>query len=123
MLYEIKNIKQYPNEPKRRWFFDHSMDLTVWFDDQEGLVRFQLCYNKTKAPFALTWSHTGGYHHNRIDDGEKNRVGKMKGIPILLKNGTFPHHEVAEAFKSNSRKIEQGISEFVYQKLAGYRSA
>jgi len=30
MLYEIKDISQYPDEPKRRWFFDHSLDLTVW---------------------------------------------------------------------------------------------
>jgi len=120
MLYEIKNIRQYPNEPKRRWFFDHSLDLTVWLDGHGDILGFQLCYNKTQAPYALTWSRSGGYRHNRVDDGGENRAGKMKRIPILLKNGVFSPLEVAEAFKSISGGIEPSISDFVYRKLIGY---
>ena len=89
MLYEIKGIKQYPGEPKRRWFFDRTLDLTVWFDDEDEIVRIQLCYNKPQEPYALTWDKETGYRHHRIDDGEGERPGKPKGIPILLKDGTF----------------------------------
>jgi hypothetical protein len=121
MLYEIKNVKQYPNEPKRKWFFDHSMDLTVWFDEHENVLGFQLCYNKTDVPHALTWTRSMGYRHNRIDDGESGRVGKKKGIPILLQDGMFPHLEVAESFKSASGKIDPSLSSFVYQKLIRYQ--
>ena len=123
MLYEIKNIRQYPDEPKRRWFFDHSLDLTVWFDAREDILGFQLCYNKAKAPCALTWTRSGGYSHNRIDDGEENRAGRMKSIPILLEDGVFPHLEVADTFKSLSKNIDPSISEFVYRKLIDYPSA
>lgn len=38
MLYEIKNIRQYEGEQKRRWFFDREIDLTVWFDESDDIV-------------------------------------------------------------------------------------
>lgn len=123
MLYEIKDIKQYPNEPRRRWFFDHALDLTVWFDNRNEIIRFQLCYNKPKAPHALTWDKAHGYRHNRIDDGEGNRFAKPKGIPILLMDGPFSHQEIADLFKQSSKNIAQWISGFVHKKIMDYPSA
>ena len=122
MLYEIKDIKQYPDEPRRRWFFDHSLDLTVWFDDRNEIIRIQLCYNKPQAPHALTWDKTTGYQHHRIDDGEGEQPVKPKGIPILLMDGPFSHRIIGEAFRQNSLNIEEWISDFVYQIIMNYTS-
>jgi hypothetical protein len=35
MMHEIKNVQRHKGEPKRRWFFDPDMDLTVWVDEKE----------------------------------------------------------------------------------------
>lgn len=117
MLYEIKNIKRYTSEPKRRWFFDHFFDLTVWLDDHDAIIGFQLCYNKPKDPHALTWDMETGYHHNRIDDGEGTYFAGTKGIPILLKDGPFSPESIADTFEHESRTIDPRISDFINQKL------
>lgn len=89
MLYEIKKVKSYKDEPRRRWFFDHDIDLTVWFDDADEIVGFQLCYDKPKNPHAFTWDKENGYRHHQIDDGERLDTLARKGIPTLMLDGSF----------------------------------
>ena len=123
MLYEIKNVKQYQGEPKRRWFFDHEIDLLVWFDDRDEIVGFQLCYDKLRDQRALTWFRGSGYHYNRVDDGERDggRRG-VKAIPVLLMDGSFDHRRIAAVFREKSKDIPNWISTFVYEKIASYSS-
>ena len=120
MLYEIEKVKNHENEPKRRWFFDHDIDLTVWFDDNVHIIGFQLCYDKPETPHAVTWWEKSGYHHHEVDDGEKNGVLSRKGIPILLANGVFEKDKIASLFYEKSREIDPVISKFVYDRLLKY---
>lgn len=115
MLYEIKGIRQHKGEFNRRWFFDPDMDLTVWSDDTGRIQSFQLCYDKNRAPHALTWKRTGGFFHSAIDDGD-DVLGRKK-IPILVKNGFFDHIAIAAQFKRKTRSIDPNIASFVYEML------
>jgi len=117
MLYEIDGVKSYENEPKRRWFFDHDIDLTVWFDEVEKIVGFQICYDKPNNPHAFTWWKKGGYQHHEIDDGERIDTLARKGIPILMLDGFFDKEKIAKLFQQKSKKIDPKISSFVYDKI------
>lgn len=120
VLYEIEKIKSYENEPKRRWFFNHDIDLTVWFDDSDRIIGFQLCYDKPGNPHAVTWWEKSGYHHHEVDDGEKTGVLSSKGIPILLADGVFEKDKIAGLFFEKSREIDPAISTFVHDRLLHY---
>ena len=115
MLYEIKNISQYENEPHRRWFFDMEIDLAVWFDEKGGIESFQLCYGKPKNPHALTWRKEKGFLHHAVDDGEE-KIGR-KGIPILLSDGMVDRSKIVEIFRRKSRNMDPDLSKFVHTKL------
>jgi hypothetical protein len=120
MLYEIDGVKGYPNEPKRRWFFDHDLDLTVWFDEDEKIVGFQICYDKPADPHAFTWWAESGYQHHKIDDGERLGTLARKGIPVLMLDGVFEKERIAELFRQKSTDIDSRISFFVYNKIVQF---
>ena len=123
MLNEIKNIRQHPGEPQRRWFFDPEIDLTVWFDDAEAIVGFQLTYGRPLAPHALTWWQAHGYFHHRVDDGENPGTLARKGTPILLPDGQFDAPSLAELFRRQSAAIDPRIAAFVQEALGAYAPA
>ena len=54
MFREVLKVKQNPSEPRRRWFSSESMDLFVWLNDLDEVVRYQLTYNKPHYEKALT---------------------------------------------------------------------
>lgn len=117
MLYEIESVKSYENEPKRRWFFDHDIDLTVWLDSTQEIVGFQICYDKPTNPHAFTWWEKTGYQHHEIDDGERFGTLARKGIPILMLDGFFDKEKIAKLFQEKSKDIDPIISAFVYGKI------
>jgi hypothetical protein len=119
MLSEIKNVRQVQGEGPRRWFTDEYFDLIVWYDESRTLVGFQLCYDKQVRERALTWTRDHGYQHNRIDQGEV--PGHAKMTPVIVADGTFKPDPVTERFRTASREIDQGITTFVLDTLAGYR--
>lgn len=120
MLNEIKNIKQYDEEPQRRWFFDPSMDLLIWSDEAENIVGFQLTYDRPSNPKALTWWQESGYVHNRVDDGECLDTVIHKGTTILLSDDVFDIQKVARLFEKESGDIDSNVSDFVFEKITNY---
>ncbi len=118
---EVRNVRQIAGESKRRWFTDGDMDLTVWLNDRQEIVGFQLCYDKSAAERALTWKQASGFLHNRVDDGE-GRPGRHKGTPILIPDGLFKVEKIAGQFLSKSRHLEPELSTFVYHRLLEYPS-
>ncbi len=122
MLYEISNIRQYEGEHRRRWFFDHEIDLTVWVDSADRIVAFQLCYDKTQNQHALTWRQDTGYHHNRVDDGESDdSIGRFKGTPMLFMDGEFDEQRIALLFRKESKDIPERIARFVYDRIKAHQ--
>ena len=118
MLKEVGKVRQVRNEGPRRWFADSYFDLVVWYDDSDNIIGFQLCYDKTKNERALTWQSEGGFHHDRIDDGEV--PFRIKRTPIIVKDGVFEKRKIAERFKKESSELDQDLANFVYEKISEY---
>jgi len=121
MLREYKHVRQIKGEAKRRWFSNEYFDLIVWFDNEDTIVGFQLCYDISREHRALTWRKETGYTHHRVDDGE-NKPGKPKATPILVADGIFEYDKIAAKFKKESGQLGEHIATFVYDKIMQYPS-
>ncbi len=120
MLSEIRNARQVEGEGFRRWFMDDYFDLIVWYDDEQSLVGFQLCYDKQKRERAITWTRDHGFQHNRIDAGET--PGHSKMTPIVVADGVFSRDPIIEKFHAASAGIQPEIAQFVQETLRQYPS-
>jgi hypothetical protein len=119
MLYETKDAKQHEGEPLRRCFLGSSVDLFVWYSEDQDILEFQLCYRDFSLEKALTWKRDEGFEHHNVDDGEDN-VGGIKRTPMLFPDGHFNKDVVSEIFKKESSKIDPQIASFVLKKLSEY---
>ena len=118
MLHEISDVRQVEDDDFRRWFMDEFFDLIVWYDKQNKITGFQLCYDKVRNEHALTWRSGRGFIHTRIDDGE--RPGSSKMSPILVADGAFDKMSIAERFKRESGQIDPEIAALVFEKVMTY---
>ena len=119
MLKEVRDVRQVTGDAPRRVFFSEDLDLTVWFDDREDILGFELCYDKETNERAVRWNRNEGFLHQKVDDGE-NRPGRHKSTPILVPDGVFPVQKTSRLFLENSRDIDQSIAKFIYRKLLEY---
>ena len=111
MLKECKNVRQIKGDRKRRWFSNDYFDLIVWFDEDEEIFGFQLCYDIKRFERALTWREDIGYSHNRIDSGEYGGLN-LKASPILVRDGYFNKVEIDDRFLKESAGIDQKIEAY-----------
>jgi len=116
MLKEIRDVRQVPGDARRRMFTSDDLDLTVWFDDRDAVLGFELCYDKQGSERAVRWSRDEGFLHQKVDDGE-NRPGRYKSTPILVPDGAFPAKKISRLFQKNSRDIDGTIADLVYRTL------
>ena len=121
MLTEIRNARQVEGEGFRRWFMDEYFDLIVWYDDEQSIVGFQLCYDKQRKERAITWTRDHGFQHNCIDAGET--PGHSKMTPIVVADGAFSRDPIVERFRAASTGIQPEIAQFVRETLQQYPSA
>ncbi|MCU0595538.1 MAG: hypothetical protein MUC98_08780 [Desulfobacterota bacterium] len=119
MLREIHDVRQFPGEPRRRWFSDEGFDLIVWTDSDNRLLGFQLCYDKPSDQKALTWLEHEGYRHSRIDDGDN--PGKMKASPVLEADGHFDREAIGRRLMENQGDVPKEIADCVYDRITQYR--
>lgn len=115
-LYEIRVVRQIPNEKRRRWFTCVDLDLIVWYDTDDSLVAFQFCYDKSRREHALTWRADGPCTHLAVDDGESAGFG-VKMSPILIANGKFDVQYMLDCFANASAGLPPEIIEFVKPRL------
>jgi predicted acyl esterase len=119
MLQELRNVRQIPGEPRRRWFFSHELDLIVWLDAQDGLAGFQLCYDKYRRERAFTWREGRGFCHLAVDDGESSGVAKE--VPLLEPDGSFEPGAVLAQFLAQAAAVPEEVVSFIAAKLREYR--
>ena len=112
MLREIVNVKQLKDEPRRRWFSSASLDLFIWYDDDDSIIQFQVCYDKGPKERALTWHHERGLMHHTVDDGE-NRTFRMKGSPIMINDSDFDVESIVTKFRELAGDIEFSTVNFI----------
>lgn len=115
MLKEIKSARQEGSAHHRRWFADDFFDLIVWYDPDERLDGFQLCYNKSLDEHAFTWRQNSGFSHTRVDAGEHIATKNM--APILVPASLFPCADIRARFESSGREMDSKIVRLVTQKL------
>ena len=122
MLQEVKDVRQIPGDPPRRWFADDFFDLIVWFAPDRSVHGFQLCYDIQNKPRALTWFKDLGYTHDGIDDGERV-AGVNKASPILVPDGLFDTSHIAAKFAAAQGDLPKELSELVLAKVKEYKPA
>jgi len=120
VLSEIPRTRQITGEPRRRWFTDEAMDLTVWYSDRDEIAGFQLAYGKPQEEKAITWHPATGVFHTAVDDGE-GRPGKYKGTPILVPDGALDAWSVCGEFRRRARAIDAEVRDFVCTRLVQCR--
>ena len=119
MLKEVCDVRQIPGDARRRVFFAEDLDLTVWFDHDDAVLGFELCYDKGKNERAVRWNRMHGFLHQKVDDGE-NRPGRYKGTPILVPDGLFRAKKISRLFLDSSRDIDPALADFIIRKLLEY---
>ena len=120
MLREVRNARQIPGDPPRRWFSDEYFDLIVWYEEDGSFYGFQLCYDLEKKPRALTWTNRHGYHHAGIDTGE-NTYGGGKESPVLTADGLFDAPSVGALFEKAAAGLPHEVAAFVKRKVKEFR--
>ena len=119
MLKEVRDVRQIAGEARRRIFSSTEMDLTVWFDDRDDILGFELCYDKGLTEKAVRWNRAEGFLHQSVDDGE-NRPGRYKGTPILVPDGEFRAEKISRLFQDRSREMDRSIADFIFRTLLRY---
>lgn len=90
-------------------------------EQQDRIIGFQLCYDKTGAERALTWQEATGYSHYHVDTGEEG--SRSKRTPLLVADSNFKPMKIAELFRQRSAQIDRQIAQFVYEKIIQYQSS
>jgi hypothetical protein len=111
MLREITKVSQKRDEPRKRWFSSHSMDLFIWFDGDDRIVSFQFTYDKPHDEKALTWSREEGLAHMGVDDG--SRSGKHPGSPLFVLDGAVSPGKIISMLLENAGELDPSIENFI----------
>jgi hypothetical protein len=99
----------------RRWFSDEYFDLIVWFESEDHVHGFQLCYDKTGRERALTWTRGRGFLHTAVDTGESTPTENR--APTLIADGAFPASQVRHEFNFRSTALPTEIRELVTARI------
>jgi hypothetical protein len=118
MLKEILDVRQHPEEPFRRYFWDEYLELWVWLDEQRQVIGFELSYDLRGEGRAFRWLHDGGMRHYLVDDGEAR--GMKKSIPVLRSGGAPVDRRIDEEFAGRCEKIDAEIARVVQARLQEY---
>ena len=113
---EIHKVRQIPGVARRRWFTSTTMDLIVWFDQDQAPIEFQLCYDKGRTERAIGWSENNGFTHMTVDSGEQVGLGH-KGTPILLASATVDIAIVRALFAVQGQQLPKDVVEFIEMKF------
>ena len=121
MLREIGTARPDGNQGMRRWFQDEYFDLYVWHDASGAPLAFQLCYDRNGNEGAVSWGRSGGFGHDRVDDGERSPKRAM--TPILRADGAPPYFRIYNRFLAASAACPGEMRDFLIVKLREYRVA
>lgn len=121
MFTEVPDTRQIAGESRRRWWIDSDLELIAWFDKDNRIIAFQLCYEINGVEKALTWREKHGFFHSGIDDGE-GRPGRHKSTPILILNGIFDKETVGKRLARSAQGLPGDIASFVQQKITEYKT-
>lgn len=102
-------IKPVAHDLDRRWISDEYFDLIVWYESEDQIHGFQLCYDKPGRERALTWKRDRGFLHTAVDSGESKPTANR--TPMLVADGVFPVEQVRSEFIARSNLLPAEIRE------------
>jgi hypothetical protein len=100
------------------WIADDYFDLIVWYESQDQIHGFQLCYDKPHHERAFTWTCSRGYLHTAIHSGESKPTANR--TPTLAADGTFPVEQVKREFMIRGSLLPGEIRELVLGRIDDY---
>ena len=118
MLQENVRKTDEGQEPRRRWSSDEYFDPVVWQASGDGIVGFQLCYDKVRTERAVSWTRSRGYGHFRVESGEDTPVKNM--TPVLVSAEAPAKDPLLARFSEASRTLDPIIRDFILQRLREY---
>ena len=116
MLRELLHVRQIAGDRLRRWFYDDSLELIVWYEPQDTIYGFQLCYDPQGKPHALTWTRDDGFSHSLLDDGEEKPSSNR--TPMLRPGGPYDGILLRSTFLASACDLPAPERTFVEGKLA-----
>lgn len=119
-MQEIIGIRQRVDAPRRRWFFSHKADLTVWYAPDETVLGFQFAYDKSFRESVVVWRRGFGLGEARVDDGEET---SPKQSPVMTEKVRGDPEIARQAFLREAEKIPDDIVELVTTALGSARPA
>ena len=116
MLKEISNLSDTSSDLRRRWFSDAKLDLYVWYDKDNQIVEFQLCYDKGSDEQALAWNRETGMSHHTVNNGVTG-PDKIKGSPVMTEDTSFNFVKARDLFTVAGQKLEHDLFGFILNRL------
>lgn len=116
MFREIQGVRQDDPFTTRRWFQDDYFDLWTWHGEDEGIVAFQLCYDKRQDERALTWREGHGFDHLRVQTGRDEYSTAFLEGPA----GVFPALIVSRKLKVAGEALPTALRRFLFRKVKSY---
>jgi len=110
MFREIQAVRQNENEPHKRWFNSPKMDLFIWSNSDDKIIKYQLTYTLRPEKKALTWHEKSGLTHAQVDG---SRSGNYPASPILIADDQCDMNLLLTLFIENSAEMEHEIKTFI----------
>ena len=104
----------------RRWISDDYFDLIVWYNRNNAVHGFQLCYGKPKWERALTWISDRGFSHTEVEAGDERPTANR--TPILVPDGSFPAKKVTREFQQRAVGLPNDLRDLVLAKIAEFET-
>lgn len=116
---ELKNVRQIPGEPLRRYFTHDDIDLLVWVR-KNRVFGFQLITPWRESQIAITWYDGKGLSLGEVDDGE-GRPARPKMSPLLVSQD-FKITTIQDIFQVISEKLPPGLATIIEKEITGCRT-
>jgi hypothetical protein len=114
-------IRFVPGDLPRKWLFDDSIEVVVWFSEADHIFGFQIHYDLQDIPKAFTFTETSGFSHHLIDSGED--IPQANSTPILSKPISVNISEVEQLFRTHSENLPDSIRSFILGRLLEYKKS
>jgi hypothetical protein len=114
-LREIGAAREDGDGLRRRWFSAPHLDLYVWQDAGDAIVKFQLCYD-LGAERALSWERETGFAQHAVDSGEADPARNRS--PVLMPDGGMNRAALAALLFGVRQDLPPEIHDFISERLA-----
>jgi hypothetical protein len=110
--------RQIDGEPRRQWIADDYFDLYVWYQPDDSIYGFQLCYEKQTKEQAITWLRMGAFRHECVDAGEDSPMDNRS--PVMAQTCQFQREPLKAEFIKRSVNLEPEIRDLVLSKIDAF---